>query len=465
MPSVLWFRRDLRLDDNPALLAAAEAGRDGVVALFVLEDRLLASAGAPRIAYLVDSLTSLNESLDGGLTVVRGDARTAVPAVARDVAASSVHIAGDHTPFGRGRDTAVEESLGKIGVRLLRAGSPYAVSPGTVRTKSGTAYQVFTPFLRAWLATGWPAPASSGRGTVRWVPAPAGAGADRLPHTPDLGPMRLPRAGEERARRRWRAFRDDHLADYDRTRDRPDLPGTSRLSIALQLGEIHPRTLLADVSEFLAGDREEHGRAGAEVYRAELAWREFHADVLAEAPSAATRSLRVMAPTDAWVSGALEHERLGAWARGRTGYPMVDAGMRQLLAEGWMHNRVRMIVASFLVKDLHVRWQRGAEHFMRVLVDGDVASNQLNWQWVAGTGRDASPFYRIFNPVTQGLRFDPNGDYVRRYVPELADVPGRAAHEPWRLPGGIPGGYPERVVDHAVERAQALADHARRPRV
>jgi deoxyribodipyrimidine photo-lyase len=371
-----------------------------------------------------------------------------------------VHVTADAGPYGRARDAAVEHALAEQGVVLARTGSPYAVAPGTLLTGAGSAYRVFTPFRRAWLDRGWRAPAPSGDLDVAWVAPPPGRGVDALPAPPDLGPTRLPPAGEAAARRRWAAFRGGHLERYADLRDRPDLPATSRLSPALKYGEIHPRTLLADLPP-ASGRR--GSRTGADVFRSELCWREFYADVLFHAPSSATRSLRTVVPEDAWVSGATEADRLAAWAAGRTGYPVVDAGMRQLLAEGWVHNRVRMIVASFLVKDLAVRWQRGAEHFMRHLVDGDLASNQHGWQWVAGTGTDAAPYFRVFNPVLQGLKFDPDGEYVRRHVPELAAVPGAAVHEPWRLAGGVPAGYPERMVDHAVERARALADHARRP--
>jgi deoxyribodipyrimidine photo-lyase len=274
--------------------------------------------------------------------------------------------------------------------------------------------------------------------------------------------VRLPRAGERAARERWRAFVRDDLAGYDVDRDRPDLDVTSWMSVHLKYGEIHPRTVLADLAEAGRGARGALATSVA-TYRSEIAWREFHADVLWHSPTATRRSLREVVPADAWATGPEADDAFAAWREGRTGYPVVDAGMRQLLGTGWMHNRVRMIVASFLVKDLHVEWQRGADHFMAWLVDGDVPQNQLNWQWVAGTGRDAAPYFRVFNPVTQGQKFDPSGDYVRRWVPELRDVPGAAVHEPWTLPGGPPDGYPERMVDHKHEREVALRDHARRP--
>ncbi|HLK96069.1 MAG TPA: FAD-binding domain-containing protein, partial [Nocardioidaceae bacterium] len=232
---------------------------------------------------------------------------------------------------------------------------------------------------------------------------------------------------------------------YGTDRDRPDLDRTSRMSVHLKWGEIHPRTMLADLA----------GRGGDSVrtYRQELAWREFYADVLHHHPRSAREYLREqLADMQYDLPGA----QLDAWRAGRTGFPVVDAGMRQMQREGWMHNRVRMITASFLVKDLHVEWQHGARHFLHWLVDGDLASNNHGWQWVAGSGTDPVPYFRVFNPVTQGRKFDPDGAYVRRYVEELRDVPGAAVHEPWLLPGGPPNGYPRPIVDHKAERVEAL---------
>ena len=449
--TVLWFRRDLRLADNPALLAAVETARqDGsdVVGLYVLDDALWSRAGRNRLAYLLEALRALDEACDGALVVRHGDPRTVVPEVAREAGAREVHVAASHEPYGRRRDDAVAEALADDGRRLVVTGSAYAVSPGRLRTGGGTPYRVFTPFRRAWLEHGWRAPAARPR-SIPWASLPA----DDLPAAPATE-ARLPRAGEAAARRRWHAFLDDGLAGYDERRDRPDLAGTSAMSVHLRWGEVHPRTLLADLAT-AASD----GAPADDVasFRSELAWREFHADVLHHQPASRTRSLRAVVPEESWARGAQEDERLAAWTAGRTGYPIVDAGMRQLLATGWMHNRVRMVVASFLVKDLHVRWQRGAAHFMEHLVDGDVSQNQLNWQWVAGTGYDAAPYFRIFNPVTQGKKFDPDGEYVRRWLPELRDVPVARVQEPWRL-DQPPAGYPAPIVDHAVERRVALDD-------
>jgi deoxyribodipyrimidine photo-lyase len=325
-------------------------------------------------------------------------------------------------------------------VPLVATGSPYAAGPGTVRNAEGSPYRVFTPFARAWRAQGWPAPA--GRPEVRWHTGVAGEVVEAGTEVGEVG--------EQAALQRWEAFLASELTSYGQDRDRPDLDATSRMSIPLKYGEVHPRTLLADLS------RRRTPATGASVDRfiTELGWREFYADVLWYDPRSAWQDwrdeLRSMPYEDA-------PELVDAWRAGRTGYPFVDAGMRQLRAEGWMHNRLRMVTASFLVKDLHTWWPVGARHFLEHLVDGDLASNNHGWQWVAGTGTDAAPYFRVFNPVTQGLRFDPEGAYVRRWVPELRHLPGAAAHEPWRHPDGYGEGYPQRIVDHAEERREALA--------
>jgi deoxyribodipyrimidine photo-lyase len=447
MPAVMWFRRDLRLSDNPALLDAA-AGDGEVLPLFVVDPALWGPAGPSRRHYLAASLRDLDTRV--GLTVRTGDPVREVVRAAREVDADRVHIAADYGPYGRVRDELVDAALAEHGIELVRTGSPYAVAPGRVTKGDGTPYQVYTPYFRAWTQHGWRDPAGD-LGPVGWLTADS----DGPPTEPLPAGLALPEAGEAAAHRRWRDYRREKLEAYDRQRDRPDLDATSHMSVHLRWGEIHPRTLLAD----LAGTP---GLPSDDVatFRSELAWREFHADVLHHRPGARSRSLRAVVPEDAWAQDDAEAELLDAWREGRTGYPLVDAGMRQLLATGWMHNRVRMVVASFLVKDLHVRWQRGAEHFMAHLVDGDVSQNQLNWQWVAGTGYDAAPYFRVFNPVTQAKKFDPDGDYVRRWVPELRDVDGPRAHEPWRLDPPPPG-YPARLVDHATERKVALDDFHR----
>jgi deoxyribodipyrimidine photo-lyase len=446
MSTVLWLRRDLRRHDLPALGAAHDAAGDGEVhVLFVIDPVLWDRCGKVRRGWLAASVRAAAESYDGRLTVRVGDPLTKVAAFASDVGAGSVHVSAETTPYGAERDGRVRRRLAERGIDWVATGSPYAVGPGLVRTQQGGPYRVFTPFARAWREHGWAGPATAPRGVELGPDLSDDRGAARLDTALDECPVELPAAGEAAALRRWRSFRDQHLGDYPDARDRPDVRGTSQLSPYLKVGAIHPRTLLAD----LAGDRSH----AAKVFTDELAWREFYADVLHDDPGSAWRDLR---PELGSMTYDEQPELLRAWQEGRTGFPIVDAGMRQLAATGWMHNRVRMITASFLCKDLHLWWPEGARHFLDLLVDGDLASNNHGWQWVAGTGTDASPYFRVFNPVTQGRKFDPDGDYVRRWVPELAHLPGRAAHEPWSAEDGYDHGYPERVVDHGEEREEAL---------
>lgn len=454
MPSVLWFRRDLRRHDNPALLAALDAARtdgDGeVLPLFVLDNALWTPSGDPRRAWLVRSLHALDSSLGSALVVRHGDPAVVVPEVAKALGARTVHIAADFGPYGVRRDAAVAEALAADGRELATTGSPYAVAPGRVRKGDGTPYRVYTPFYRAWAAHGWRRPAVDPDAWPEWVSRTRGPlHSQGIPAEPGLGGMALPEAGEDAARARWDTFRADGLASYGDLRDRADLAATSGLSVHLKWGEIHPRTLLAELGD----------GAGHEVFRKELAWREFYADVLHQAPASARTWLDERFARMEHDHGSAADERFEAWTRGETGFPIVDAGMRQLLAEGWVHNRVRMVVASFLVKDLHLEWQRGARWFMTNLRDADLASNQHGWQWVAGSGTDAAPYFRIFNPVAQGQRFDPDGDYVRRYVPELRGIEGGAVHEPWKAPLLAPD-YPAPIVDHREEREESLRRYA-----
>jgi deoxyribodipyrimidine photo-lyase len=424
--SLLWFRRDLRLADNPALLAAIDAGAGAVAGVFVVDDRLWAPAGPNRRAFLADTLRALDESMGGRLIVRHGEPAQVLPTVAGAVGAGSVHVAADFGPYGRERDEAVERVLAAAGVDLVRTGSPYVVEPGTLRTKTGAPFKVFTPFFRAWSARR-AEPPSGPPESVRWVEAPS----DGIP-TAEPTATHLPAAGEDAAHERLADFVAG-IAAYGEGRNRPDLDATSRLSPYLKYGVVHPRQLLEGL-----------GRSqGAQRFRAELAWREFYADVLWHHPESTWKALQPSMQAMDYDEGREADERFAAWAEGRTGFPIVDAGMRQLVQEGWMHNRVRMITASFLVKDLHLDWRRGARFFLHHLVDGDLASNHHGWQWVAGTGTDPAPYFRVFNPTLQGDKFDPSGDFVRRYVPEI----GTAA-------------YPAPIVDHAEERREALARYA-----
>ena len=458
--TILWLRRDLRRLDHPALAAAAEGGAT-VLPLYVLDDTLL-SVSPVRARALLGTLRVTRERYDGALVVRSGPPERVVPELVREVGASTVHVSAESTPYGRRRDQRVREVLPE-GVPLVATGSPYAVGPGTIRNATGDPYQVFTPFSRAWRQHGWPGPAGepSGLRFMRQVevggipdverPGPDGATGGVSDGDGGHGDAVL---GEAAALARWEEFREERLTTYADDRDRPDLDGTSRLSTDLRFGTIHPRTLLADI----AGRR---GK-GAQTFVDQLAWREFYADVLWHQPGSAWRDLKdTLAGMDYDDPEGTASDAVAAWREGRTGYPVVDAGIRQLLAEGWMHNRVRMITASFLTKDLHIWWPFGARFFLQHLRDGDLASNNHGWQWVAGTGTDAAPYFRVFNPVTQGRRFDPDGDYVRRWVPELRHLEGPAAHEPWDHEDGYAGGYPERIVDHAAARDEALARYER----
>ena len=425
----MWFRRDLRTADHPALAAAIEEASSvgaTVAPLFVADEALLASAGANRRAFLSGSLADLDARMDGTLALRPGRPEDVVPAFAAEVGARTVFATGDTGPYGRRRDDRVATALEAAGVRLARVGSPYAVSPGRVLTGGGLPYRVFTPFRRAWESAGWPAPQDRPRGT-RWHRAGSEVTVEVVGATPDA--TVLPDPGEGAAESAVSSFLDGPVRRYGDDRDRPDHAGTSRLSPYLRFGTIHPRQVLAHLPA---------GR-GAQVFASELAWREFYADVLWHHPASAWDPLAPIGDHVRWDHGAQADERFEAWAAGLTGYPLVDAGMRQLRAEGWMHNRVRMLTASFLVKDLHIDWRRGARHFLDLLVDGDLASNNHGWQWVAGTGTDAAPFHRVFNPTLQAERFDPDGAYVRAYVPEVDGF-----------------GYPAPIVDHAQERAEAL---------
>jgi deoxyribodipyrimidine photo-lyase len=437
--TLLWFRRDLRLGDLPALSDAAADG-SAVLACFVLDPRLEASAGARRLQFLGDSLRALNEALDQRLLITRGRPEVQIPQICAAVGARRVHISADFSPFGVRRDAAVADALSEV--PLVATGSPYLVSPGRVTKDDTSPYKVFTPFFRRWREIGWRAPAQSDPAAIERIdPAAVAALPPRVP-APNPGvPLEYP-AGEAAARQRWTEFLDQGLAHYATDRDRPDKPGTSRMSAHLKYGTIHPRTMAPDL---------ESPDSGPAAYLRELAFRDFYAAVLHQWPRSAWHNWNpnfdaIEIDTDAAAKAAFE-----AWKQGRTGYPIVDAGMRQLLGTGFMHNRVRMIVASFLVKDLHLPWQWGARWFLDQLVDADMASNQHGWQWAAGTGTDAAPYFRVFNPTTQGEKFDPAGDYVRRWVPELADTA-----EVHKLTAGRPAGYPEPMVDHGAERAEAL---------
>jgi deoxyribodipyrimidine photo-lyase len=435
MPALLWFRRDLRLRDHPALLAAAEAG--DVLACFVLDPQLEKSSGQRRLQFLGDTLRQLRDDLDGRLLITRGRAEELIPRIAKKIDATAVHVSEDFGPYGKRRDEKVRAALGSV--PLVATGSPYLVSPGRVTKDDGEPYKVFTPFLRRWRAEGWRKPAPSSADSARWLDP---ARVVRECTIPDPGVDLGIEAGEAAALSQWEQFVDDALKRYDTDRNRPDLPGTSRMSAHLKFGTIHPRTMVAELNL---------RAAGAQTYLRELAFRDFYAQVLHYWPASVWRNWNSDFDGIETDTGAEAKRRFESWKSGKTGFPIVDAGMRQLSETGFMHNRVRMIVASFLVKDLHLPWQWGAEWFLDQLTDGDMANNQHGWQWCAGCGTDAAPYFRVFNPITQGEKFDPAGDYIRHWVPELKD-----AGDAHLRKGERPPGYPDPIVDHGAERAEAL---------
>ncbi len=434
--SIVWFRRDLRISDHPALNAAIE-GSDEVIPLFILDKQQIAEAGEKLLAYMSNSLRALDESLGNRLHIIEGDQVKIIKELMEFYGATEVHISAEVERYGAQRDQRVEAA----GIPLIRTGSPYAVAPGrVVKPSDGTPYKVYTPFYKNWCIHGWRAPAKAPKEIKAPMPP------DKYRAFPDFkapAGTTIIEAGELAALERFKAFKKNGLDSYDENRNLPGVDGTSKMGSYLKFGEIHPRTLLQGL-----GDSKAH-----DTFRKEIAWREFYADVLSHNPDTDTE---YYAPR----FKAMRYDKPGAqfkaWCEGKTGYPFVDAAMRQLLVEGWMHNRARMVVASFLVKDHHLEWQLGERFFADHLVDFDPASNAHGWQWTAGTGTDASPYYRVFNPIEQGKKFDSDGAYIRKYVPELAHLSGSDIHEPWLYLDGYSHGYPERIVDHAVERLESL---------
>ena len=435
--SIIWFRRDLRINDHPALLAAIESA-DQVIPLFILDKKQIAEAGTKLLAYMGQSLRALDESLGNRLHIIEGDQIEVLSDLIAQYAVEEVHISAEYERYGAERDARVEAA----GINLVRTGSPYAVTPGRVlKPSDGTPYKVYTPFYRGWRTHGYRAPAVTPKKFLIVEPT---AKYRNFPDFPVPEGTQIIAAGEKAALARFNDFTKNGLDTYDENRNFAAIDGTSKMSTYLKFGEIHPRTLLENLGESKAHD----------TFRKEIAWREFYADVLYNNPMT---DLEYYAPKFAEMRYDKPGAQFKAWCEGKTGYPFVDAAMRQLVLEGWMHNRTRMVVASFLVKDLHLEWQVGERFFAEHLVDYDVASNAHGWQWTAGCGTDASPYYRIFNPIEQGKRFDENGDYIRKYVPELTHLSASEIHEPWLFLDGYSNGYQERIVDHALERHESLA--------
>ena len=441
---VVLLNRDLRVHDHPALAEAVRRA-DTVVPLFVIDDTLLASGFAVpnRAAFLLDCLSDLRSTLrerGGDLVLRRGDPVTEALRLATEVGAEAVHVSADVTAFARRREQRLaREAAGRVEVVTFPGVG--VVPADEVVTGAGGHYKVFTPYWRAWSAHPWRAvePAPERLRLPDGVdpgPLPARTELAAGPTSPDLAP-----GGQTEARALLNRWAKAELAGYDDGHD--DLPGdrTSRISPHLHFGTISALELADRLGP----------RPGGEPFVRQLCWRDFHHQTTFHFPAIARDDLRDRGRT--WVD---DDEVFAAWAEGRTGLPVVDAGMRQLHREGWMHNRARLLTGSFLTKHLGVDWRRGAAHFLEWLVDGDIANNSANWQWVAGTGADTRS-NRIFNPVRQAHRFDPQGDYVRRYVPELSGVAGGAVHEPWLLTGTLDAAeldYPDRIVDHEVAADQ-----------
>lgn len=463
-PTIVWFRSDLRLADHRALAAAIDRG-GAVVPVFVLDDAAAGRwvpGGASRW-WLHHSLAALAADLarrGSRLLLRRGPAADVLADLARETGATAVHCSRRYEPWAAAQESAVRDGLAARDVALKRFAGRLLIEPEQIATAAGEPFKVYTPFWRALsqrLDVQPPLPAPE-----RIVAPAAWPRSDRLadwkllPLRPNWASGFEPvwQPGESGASARLAAFLA-RAASYADDRNRPDIDATSRLSPHLAHGELSPRQIWWRVASLRATGAAEKG---LETFLRELVWREFSAHLLFHYPHLPDTPLR---PEFAAFPWRRDQAALDAWQRGRTGYPIVDAGMRQLWATGWMHNRVRMIVASFLVKDLLVPWQDGEAWFWDTLVDADLASNAASWQWVAGSGADAAPFFRVFNPVTQGVKFDPDGDYVRAFVPELADRRGAAAHEP--LPSdrdlglsAAENGYPPAIVDHRLARQCAL---------
>ena len=446
-PVIVWFRQDLRLADNPALRAAAATDAP-LVCIYVLDDKTPGAwkpGGASRW-WLHHSLASLDGSLNGHLCLRRGEGGTLIKALAKETGASVVMWNRCYEPSAVERDTALKSDLARQGVTAQSFNGSLLHEPWDIKTASGTPFRVFTPFWKAMrerdVEKPLPAPRDLKLRKVEGDPLNAWK---LLPAKPDWAKGFDWKPGEKAAQDALYSF-PDKVQDYAAARDRPDRNGSSRLSPYLHWGEVSPRQVWHAIAT------QGHGR-GHETFLKELGWREFSAQLLFHNPGLPDEPLDKRFAKFPWARSGKEFK---AWTRGLTGIPIVDAGMRQLWQTGWMHNRVRMIAASLLIKHLGIHWREGECWFWDTLVDADLANNAANWQWVAGCGADAAPFFRIFNPLLQGETFDPEGAYVRKFVPELKDVPVRYVHRPWQAPLP-PANYPAPIVDLRLGRARALA--------
>lgn len=455
--SLVWFRNDLRLADNPALIAGLGSGRP-VVPIYVFDDDTpgLRPMGAASRWWLNHSLQALDASLrirGSRLILRRGPAEQAIARIAAEYGATAVYWNRAYDRGARERDARLKQALNDRNVVAEGLKANLLYEPWEVKTATGGAFKVFSAFWRA--CRELPSPGAT-LPAPKTLPAPAAWGAsdilaewNLLPTAPDWagGLHATWTPGEAAATHRLSTFLDSALASYRQARDLPAVPATSRLSPHLAFGEISPRQIWRAATT--------RGMSAAtEKFLTELGWREFSYNLLFHNGDLSRRNFRPEFDSFPWLD---DEDALEAWRRGRTGYPIVDAGLRELWATGWMHNRVRMIVASFLTKDLLIDWRAGESWFWDTLVDADPANNAMGWQWVAGSGADAAPYFRIFNPVLQGEKFDPRGDYVRRWIPELASLPAKEVHRPWEAGQPLPPEvYPERIVEHAAARDRAL---------
>ncbi|MCC6953307.1 MAG: deoxyribodipyrimidine photo-lyase [Deltaproteobacteria bacterium] len=464
--AILWFRNDLRLGDHPALRAVLDRAPDQILFVYIWEPSEAApwEPGAASRVWLHHSLLALSQSIEkkgGRLLLRRGPSLSTLRNLAQEHGASYVAWTRCYEPALVLRDTAIKASLESERLTVETFNGSLIAEPWEVKTTTGGPYQVYTPFSRAVFKLRerrdvLPEPRIL-------PPAPREATSlqlEELKLLPRISWHREIEAswtpGEAGARRNLTEFVRNAVSDYEATRNFPALEsGTSRLSPHLRFGEISPNMVRARVEEALREPNVGHS-LGYEVFLKEIVWREFAYHLLFHFPQTTTKPLRPKFERFPWKD---DPERLKLWQKGETGYPIVDAGMRQLWRTGWMHNRVRMIVASFLVKDLLVSWQDGARWFWDTLVDADLASNTLGWQWTAGCGADAAPYFRVFNPITQGEKFDPSGDYIRRWVPELSKLTSHV-HHPWKS-SVYTGGYPQQIVDHSEARDEALEAFAR----
>ncbi len=452
---IVWVRNDLRLTDNPALTVGSERP---TFLVFTADGVDLATLGAASRVYLHHALLSFQKDLKeqhGAQLLIFSTIDQALKSLKAVRPIERVLWNRSYEPAQLHRDLAFEERLKAQGIKPGVCRGAVLFEPWEIKNKSGQPFKVFTPFYRTFLQKGTPLAPLPKPKHVSSIPCPdvkAGTleNLKLLPQKPrwDLSMMKDWTTSEGGWWQEWKKFRQTHLTDYASGRDIPATPGTSRLSVPLHFGQISPRSLWADARL--------HPNAGTEVWLRQLVWREFAIASLFHQPTMDRAPILEAFQHFPW---AHEPEHLRAWQRGRTGYPIVDAGMRELWETGWMHNRVRMIVGSFLVKNLHLNWTQGAAHFWDTLIDADRANNAMGWQWVAGCGIDPSPYFRIFNPMLQSEKFDPEGEYIKRWVPELKGIPERWIHSPWKAPANIrrlAPDYPEPIVDFAESRQQAL---------